>query len=358
MTRVLSVEPAGGLWGSERALLDLVGAARDLEIAVCCPPSSPLQIELERRGIQTLPWFVAELHRKPRWRRLQAALGVVRACTTFRPDVIHLNQSGAYRTALPAAVLLKLPVVCHVRIFEDVAYLAQRALMPRRLKALVAISGAVEAEIKQFSSLRTIPVHLIYDAYAQACGEFGGKQLPGRFACVGRITPIKGQDVLLRALQMTCLFDGEVEALIVGEGEAEYVHMLQEMAPRSGPVRTTWTGFLPEVAPLLRTCCALVCSSHREPLGRVIFEAWDAGAVPVVFAGAGGAAEVVLGSDGGLVYSQQTPESLARALAEALKMGEQERARLVANGRAWMRKNCALEPYGRALAAVLERASA
>ena len=31
----------------------------------------------------------------------------------------------------------------------------------------------------------------------------------------------------------------------------------------------------------------LACPSHREPLGRVVFEAWDAGAVPVVFAGAG-----------------------------------------------------------------------
>lgn len=357
MTRVLIVEPAGNLWGSERALLDLVDAARDLDIAVCCPPGAPLKVELERRRIRTLPWFIAELHRKPRWRRLQAALGVIRACITFRPDVIHLNQSGAYRTALPAASLLNLPVVCHVRIFEDVAYLAERISIPQRLKALIAISGAVETEIRRFPTLRTVPVHRIYDAYTRAAGVVGVKQQASRFACVGRITPIKGQDVLLRALQITSLFEGEVEGLIVGDGEVDYVRLLREMEPAKGPVRVTWTGFLADVAPLLQTCRVLVCSSHREPLGRVIFEAWDAGATPVVFAGAGGAAEVVLASGGGLLYAQQTPESLARTLAEALRMSESERSRLVANGRAWMTKHCAPESYGRALAAVLERAS-
>ena len=101
--RVLIVEPAGELWGSERALLDLIDSAKDLEIAVCCPPSTPLCAELVRRDVRIAPYFVAGLHQKSRWRRAQAALGVIRACMTFRPDVVHLNQSGAYRVALPAA---------------------------------------------------------------------------------------------------------------------------------------------------------------------------------------------------------------------------------------------------------------
>ena len=358
MTRVLIVEPAGGLWGSERALLDLIEAARDLEIAICCPSDSPLQTELKRRGVRTLPWFVAELHRKSRWHRLQAAFGVICACIAFRPDVIHLNQSGAYRIVLPAAKLLNLPLVCHVRIFEDVAYLARQGHISRQLKAIIAISGAIEAEIAGFPALQAVPVYRIYDAYAIASAAAVVSRPPGQFACVGRITPIKGQDVLLRALQMTDLFEGEVEGLIVGDGEAEYVRLLRDMAPAKGPVRLTWTGFVDDVLPLLRTCRALVCPSHREPLGRVIFEAWNAGATPVVFAGSGGAAEVVRESGGGLVYDEQTAESLAHALDKALRLSDSERAELIANGRAWMTKNCALEPYGRAVATVLERAIA
>jgi hypothetical protein len=41
------------------------------------------------------------------------------------------------------------------------------------------------------------------------------------------------------------------------------------------------------------TCSMPVCPSHMELLGRVIFEAWDVGAVPVAFSGSGGAAEIV-----------------------------------------------------------------
>ena len=339
-------------------MLDLIDAACDLEIAVCCPPGSPLQIELGRRGIRTLPWFIAELHRKSRWRRLQAAFGVICACIAFRPDVVHLNQSGAYRIVLPAASLLNLPLVCHVRIFEDAAYLGRQGAISRRLKAMIAISDAVEVEIGRFPALDAVPVHRIYDAYAPASAAAGAERQPGRFACVGRITPIKGQELLVRALQMTDLFEGEVEGLIVGDGEADYVRLLKDMAPATGPVHAIWTGFVADVPPLLRTCRALVCPSHREPLGRVIFEAWDAGATPVVFAGAGGAAEVVRESGGGLIYAEQTPECLAYALVEALRLSDSERALFIANGRTWMTKHCAPEPYGRAVAAVLERVSA
>jgi len=108
MTRTLIIEPAGGLWGSERALLDLIESAPGLEVAVCCPPRTPLAGELERRGVRVLPWFIERLHQKSRWRRALAAVGVLRACLVFRPDVIHINQSGAWRVTLPARRSLKI----------------------------------------------------------------------------------------------------------------------------------------------------------------------------------------------------------------------------------------------------------
>jgi glycosyltransferase involved in cell wall biosynthesis len=169
--------------------------------------------------------------------------------------------------------------------------------------------------------------------------------------------PIKGQEVLLQALALPGAFPGGAEVLIVGDGEADYVRGLKAMAPPTPGVRAEWPGFVQDVAPLLRTCAVLACPSHREPLGRVILEAWDAGAVPVVYGGAGGAAEVVAAADGGIVYADQTPQSLARALETALSLDGAEAARLIANGRAWMAAHCAPEPYGHAVAAVLKQAA-
>jgi glycosyltransferase involved in cell wall biosynthesis len=85
----------------------------------------------------------------------------------------------------------------------------------------------------------------------------------------------------------------------------------------------------------------------------VIFEAWDAGAVPVACITSAGAAEVIAAADGGILYAEQAPESLARALQAALRLPQEEVARLIGNGRSWMSKHCDPRSYNKALAKIL-----
>lgn len=357
MTRVLVVEPAGNLWGSERSLLDLFRVVPTLEVAVCCPPEMPLNAELEKLRICTLPYFIYGLHDKPRWHRLRAAIGVLRACLEFWPDIIYLNQSGSYRVVLPAATLLNLPIVAHIRIFEDAAYLARQCPDRRRLRGLIAISLAVEEEIRRFQQLDAVPVHQIYDAYpssAQPVPLSSADRVENRIACVGRLVPIKGQDVLVGALGLLKNGGSNVDCLIVGDGDQSFIRELKQLAINVNVAASIqWLGFVTEIAPLLGTCPLLVCPSHREPLGRVILEAWDAGAVPVVFSGSGGGAEIVAAAEGGIVYEEQKPESLAGVLRDALKLNHEQRTRLVNNGRSWMAKNCNPGSNGEALSTIL-----
>ena len=91
MIRILIVEPAGGLWGSERALLDLIEAVPHLEIAVCCPPQTRLEAELKKRGVCVLPHFIAGL---PNTRSSDEA----RRCGSVSP----LNQGSAARNTSAA----------------------------------------------------------------------------------------------------------------------------------------------------------------------------------------------------------------------------------------------------------------
>jgi glycosyltransferase involved in cell wall biosynthesis len=354
MTRALVIEPAGNLWGSERALLDLLDGLRGVEIAVVCPPNRPLVAELVKRGIRTLPRFIYGLHNKSRWHRLRAAIEVFRACVEYRPDVIYLNQCGAYRVALPTALLLNVPIVAHVRIFEDVCYIARKRPNPSRLRGLIAISTAVEKALRRFPELELIPVHRIYDTYMLGPTRYSENRLTNRVACVGRLTPIKGQDVLIRAMRLVTDELKDVKCLFVGDGEQNYVQSLKRMAADQGlEASIRWQGFVNDVLSLLQTSSVLVCPSHREPLGRVIFEAWDAGAVPVVFAGSGGAAELVSEAGGGILYEEQTPHSLATALKRALRLEGAESARLVTNGRSWMAKHCDPRRYGEAISDIL-----
>jgi glycosyltransferase involved in cell wall biosynthesis len=358
MTRALVIEPAGNLWGSERALLDLLDGLREVEVAVCCPPNRPLEADLVRRGISVLPRFIYGLQNKSRWQRLRAAMGVVRACLEFGPDVIYLNQCGAYRVTLPAALLFNLPIVAHVRIFEDVSYIARQRPNPSRLRGLIAISTTVEKALRRFPELDLIPVHHIYDAYVLApmrpCPE---NRIVNRVACVGRLTPIKGQDVLIRAMRLL-RHNRDVECLIIGDGEQEYVDTLKQMAADQGvQASISWQGFVADIVPLLRTVSVLACPSHREPLGRVILEAWDAGALPVVFAGSGGAADIVSEAVGGILYEEQSPHALAQALKTALELDREQAMCLIENGRSWAAKCCNPKIYGETVSAILSDAN-
>jgi glycosyltransferase involved in cell wall biosynthesis len=279
-------------------------------------------------------------------------MGVLRACLQFRPDIVHLNQSGVYGVALPAAALLRLPIVAHVRLFEDAQYLAARRPNPERLRAIIAVSGAIEQEIHRFEALNQIPVHFLYDAYASA-----GPLMPGgratravrRIACVGRIAPVKGQDLLIAAWPLVRRANQDAECVIVGDGDIAFVEQLKARTSAEDSDKITWAGFIEDVRSLLEGCAALACPSHREPLGRVVLESWDAGAVPVVYAGSGGAAEIVADARAGILYEQQTPESLADALRRALDLDPHESDGMIERGRSWISTHCDPRAYGEAL---------
>ncbi|MEB3270712.1 MAG: glycosyltransferase family 4 protein [Synechococcus sp.] len=347
MTRILVVEPAGGLWGSERALLDLIQGCPQLDWAVCCPPRTPLLAELQRRGVPRFPWFGEHLHLRSRLRRAEAALGVLRACLAFAPQAVHLNQSGAWRVVRPAAALLDLPVSCHVRIFEDAAYLAGCGPSPRRLRAIIAISAAVERELRRYPRLDSIPVHRILDSYG--CGEPPPHRPRRGIACIGRITPIKGQELLLQAMAQPGPHQ-QAGCLIIGSGDPQHVASLQA----AGPAGIRWLGYAADVPRLLRRVAVLALPSWREPLGRVILEAWDAGVIPVVFSGSGGAAEIVTAAEAGIIYHEQTAVALAAALTAALQLPDRERSRLIAKGRRWLRSHCDPQRQGERIRAVLD----
>jgi Glycosyl transferases group 1 len=361
MTRTLVIEASGNLWGSERALLDLLDTLPILEVGVCCPPQMPLNAELEKRQIRTLPYYVYGLHKKSRRHRLQAAAGVLRACMEFRPDVIYLNQCGSYKVTLPAATILDLPIVTHIRIFEDAAILQCNG---RDHVSFGGLSPLVrQSRRKSEDSDNSTPsgfIEFMTDTLLRCSRIKTFLRKRGLLTA----SPVSGAWYRSKGrmfLSELCAYPRNSRKLgnvcFVGDGEQPFINDLQQMASRGNPsFAIQWLGFVGDVFSLLPTCSVLVCPSHKEPLGRVILEAWDAGVVPVAFAGSGGAAEIVAAAQGGILYDEQTPSSLATALHEALELDPGRRAQLVNNGRSWMFRNCDLETYGKTISTILSSA--
>jgi glycosyltransferase involved in cell wall biosynthesis len=149
----------------------------------------------------------------------------------------------------------------------------------------------------------------------------------------GRITPWKGQHVLISALPDL----PGVHALIVGDalfGEIAYRHALRALAERLGVAeRVHWLGHRSDIPTLMRMVDLVVHTSVApEPFGRVIVEALLAGR-PVLASDQGGPREV-LGEESPWLVAPENPPALAGAIRGLLATPPADMADMVRAARA------------------------
>lgn len=348
--RVLIVEPSGNLWGSELVLLDLLSVIPDprWKIAVCCPPNTPILEQLASVPVQVFPSYNANLHLKSRLARLNCLFALIRLALHFRPDMLYVNQAGATRIALWAGKLLGIPVISHVRLAEDVQYVSSLRASSTTLKKIISVSHYVAAIFNEFPGIFPEKLTVLYDPYTPHC-DWNDNSCQTMdmsnpvFCCVGRLAFTKGQDIFIRALA-ALRHDGiDAGGIILGTAGPgdRFGEELRDLAEKLDvESHIHWGGYQGNVFPFLQKSAALVCPSRKEPLGRVLFEAWDAGVVPIAWAGSGGPAEVLGTSGGGLLYETQDGQCLAEALKKVLGMRVEQRLEMLRNGREWVKRNC------------------
>ncbi len=354
MKRVLVLDPAGLLWGSERALLDFIAEIPGYEAACCCPAGMPLVSKLTSKGVACFPTFQGNLHLRGMGARLRALWGLISAMIQFKPDVLHVNQAGATRIALTACRVLNVPCISHVRLQEDVVYLSRLKPSARHLHGLISVSQPISDLLDEQEALRSIPRHTLLDAYRpSSTGEDGWQSLPVRdlkwdFVCVGRMAVGKGQEKLLRALAVLKMRGRQPKVAFVGEVNA-HGETLRRLTGELGLAGTVdFIGHSDRVLDILEQARWLICPSEYESLGRVLFEAWDAGIPVIAGAASGGAAASVQASEGGLLFQEWTPEAIAAILAEAVMMDSSSMESLANHGRDWLL--AATDPRGYATA--------
>ncbi len=351
-TTVAYVDHADQIGGAEKSLLELVAhldrerfepvvlhqpgaqwvpeAAGDLQYIPGVPPSDLYD---DKRG--SLGGGLAG-----NLRRGVKALGIARRLgrqlRAIAPSIVHTNSTKMHLIAGAAARLQRLPVVWHMRdLLTEPGAHAWLARAARRLGPdVIAISEAVAG---QFDGL-PCTVHLVPNGIPLDRFEPGppppglreelGLLLGAPLACVvGRLTPWKGHQALLRAWAQVVQRIPEARLLVVGEvafWDSSYEQELRDLAAAlrvEGHV--VWLGFRDDVADLLRLSDLLVLPSVDEPFGRVIIEAM-ATSLPVVATASGGVPEIVLDGETGLLVPTHEHEPLAEAIATIL--GDRELA--------------------------------
>lgn len=353
--KVLFVNPASGVYGSERSMLALL-RTRQFDAEVVCPGTGSLEQALRHLEIKVHPlefgkysvrqnifWHV-EFYR--RFRRILAE---------SHPDVVAINLDGNTPLVTLAAVRAGIPIVRFSR-FE---FTPPTRWLDRwcwfKAKAIICPSQLVKQQV-----LAWIPpefrrrVHHIYDSCAdrpaapQAVAAFqqqfhlADSRVIGY---VGRLDRGKRIETAIEALAALRQKIGNARLLIIGgassAGETGYAEELQQLATELG-VReaVTFTGFIPpeDISAAIASLDVCVLPSASESFGMVLMEAWAQG-VPTVASDVGGSGEITQASGGGCLATVGDASSFAAHLLTLLTNRETAAAK-GRSGMAWVRANC------------------
>jgi glycosyltransferase involved in cell wall biosynthesis len=256
-----------------------------------------------------------------------------------RPTILHTHLIHADAYGQTAGTLARVPVRLSTKHgFNEFREGRLFALGDRTLGALahrqIAISRGLArylADTEGFAEPDFEVVH--YGIVAGPEPEPYAGSTP-RFLCVGRLIPIKGHVVLLRAFRRVLDVRPDARLDIAGRGVLQ--HGLKDLARElglSGAVR-----FLGHVSPIqsaIEQSLAVVVPSLGEGFGMVALEAMER-ARPVIAASIGGLEDIVREGETGLLVAPGNAEQLAEAMLRlaadperARAMGSEARARAV-----------------------------
>ena len=331
---VLHSQKVAGISGSEAHLLQLLPDLRErgwdirfLMLHEDEPGAWEFARELEGRGVP-----VDEI-------RLRAdvdplAFGeVVKRLSIERPAILHTHLVHADVYGQLAGAMARVPLRLSTKHgFNEFREGRFFGIADRTVGSLAHVHIAISqglarylAETEGFDEEDFEIVHYGISA-RDAVQPFAGTE--PRLLCVGRLIPIKGHLVLLRALAQARTRVPGLTLDVAGRGPLEPA--LKEFARElglDGAVR--FLGFVSPVQKAVEQAAIVVVPSLGEGFGMVALEAMER-ARPVIASAVGGLPEIVADGETGLVVAPGDAEVLADAIAYLA--GDLERA--AAMGRA------------------------
>ena len=267
---------------------------------------------------------------------LTALAQIVRLIRRERPAIVHTHTSKAGFLGRLAAVLARVPAVIH----QPHGHVFYGYYSPRRTAVFTALErraarwtdriitlterGAAEhlargiGRAAQYvavpSGVPTAELRAAAPARHRARARLGLD--PDAFVVVGlgRLVPIKGFDLLVRALPAVVAQIPSARVLLVGGGPER--ERLDALARSLGVAeRLELTGEVVDVTTHLAAADLLAVPSRNEGMGRVIGEEM-ALRIPVVAAAVGGIPDVVTDGECGRLVAPEDADALTAALVE------------------------------------------
>ena len=219
---------------------------------------------------------------------------------------------------------------------KDTAVRRQTIRAAQECTFQIAISRSVRESIVRLTGesdkLRVVPDAVDGDTFTLP--EPGQRSIPNQIIFVGAIRPVKGVDILLRAVRLLVDVGRDVKLVLVGESyfrnyQKEYDRLRQMAADLGIAESVNFAGKKPltELVREIQKSALLVLPSRAESFGMVLVEALACG-TPVVGTRCGGPEDIV-NEEVGVLVAPEDPQALAAGIAQVLdRRGEYHPAKL------------------------------
>ncbi|MGY1639793.1 glycosyltransferase [Geodermatophilus sp. SYSU D00703] len=368
---VLVVHPGADLYGADRMLLESVDALRtSFEVTVALPGPGPLVAELQALGVRVVHCPMPVL-RNAALRPRGAVRLVADALRGVVPALRLLRRCGAAGVYVNTVTLPSWPLLARVARRPSVVHVheAEQSL-PRLVRRALALAPALATRVVVNSSFtrdvlaevaprlveRSTLVHNAVRGPAAPAAARPAVTGPARLLYVGRLSPRKGPQVAVAALEVLVARGVDARLDLVGSVFPGYEWFEEELrrqvaaAGLAGRVR--FHGFRSDVGSALADAdVVLVPSVAEESFGNTTVEAVLA-ARPVLVSDSSGLREAVAGFRSPRAVEPGRPEAWADAVEAVLADWPRARELAVADA-ADARRRHAPQRYRDGLVAVV-----
>jgi len=235
--------------------------------------------------------------------------------------LVHANSGAPNQWMIPAARRARVPLLAHLHAIYN--FRERCTLLLHQAPMIVGCSSAVVRPFRQdrFPEGRLRVIHNGVDPSRLNNGDattlraqLGIGEDSVLAVCAGALVPLKGFDVVIRALQIVVQRGLDLRLAIAGEGPERGA--LEALSKELGLTqRVHFLGHVANVGPILRDAADIaVVSSSIESFGLVAAEAGAMGC-PTVATRVGGIPELITDSTTGMLVAPGDVNELAETLA-------------------------------------------
>jgi glycosyltransferase involved in cell wall biosynthesis len=276
---------------------------------------------------------------------LAAFFSLLRIIRREKPHIVHTHTSKAGILGRWAAYFCRVPIIVHTphghvfwgyfnswqtRLFILLERWTARitnaivTLTPQEKKDHLRFRIAPEEKFTVIHSgvdLRTFRADLYQPSETKAL--LGIPPEMTVVGTVGRLTPVKGQEVLIRAASELIRRGEKIFLVLLGDGELR--RDLEELSLRLDIAEyVRFLGWRPDVARVMAVCDIFCLPSRNEGMGKVLVEAMAMGK-PIIASSIGGIPDIVCSGENGILVPVGDAAAWAEAIARLCRDPEKRR---------------------------------